>query len=127
MAHEGIYATSAEVIQKLGDNYNSTNITEAAINSLMLQAEGVANMVSRKVFAVDLTAFSALPAAAKYVLTEFTTNFVAIYGWNHKPTGEDGTTNRIEFEDRINILRDAMLRAMALLRDQKGVKFLTDG
>ena len=127
MVHEGIYATSAEVIQKLGDNYPSTIINEAAINSLMLQAEGLANMISRKVFAVDLSAFSALPAAAKYVLTELTTNFVAIYGWNNKPTGEDGTTTITEYEDKINVLRDAMLRAMSLLRDQKGVKFLESG
>ena len=127
MAHTGIYATSAEVIQKLGFNYPSTLINEVAINSLMLQAEGVANMVGRKVFAVDLSAFTALPAAGKYVLTEFTSNFVAIYGWNNKPTGEDKTTNRVEYEDKINVLRDGMLRAMSLLRDQKGVKFLTSG
>ena len=127
MAHTGIYATSAEVIQKLGDNYPSTIVNEAMINSLMLQAEGLTNMVSRKVFAVDLTTFTALPAAAKYILTELTSNFVAIYGWNNKPTGEDGTTSRIEYEDKINVLRDALLRAMSLLRDQKGVKFLTSG
>lgn len=122
--HTGIYATSAECIAKLGDNYNSTNVNETMINELCLQAEGLINGMCRKVFAADSTAFSALSATTKHILSEVTSNLVGIYGLTHKPTGEDGTMNRIEFEDRINILRDGLLRGLSILRDKKAQVFL---
>ena len=127
MAHTGIYATSAECIAKLGSGYNSTAVNEAMINAFCLQAEGTINSMCRKVFAVDLTAFTALPAAGKYILTEVASSLVGIYGLTYKPKGETGTENRLEFEDKINILRDAVLRGLAIMRDKKFVKFITNG
>ena len=127
MAHEGIYATSAECITKLGDNYPSTAVDEAKINDFCLMIEGFIHSISRKVFAVDITAFNALAAGGKHLLTEAQSSFVGIMGLNHKPTGEDGAMPRIEFENRINILRDSLLRALSLLRDQKVVLFIVNG
>ncbi len=127
MAHEGIYATSAECITKLGDNYASTAVDEAKINDFCLMAEGFIHTISRKVFAVDISAFGTLAAGGKHILTEFQSSFVGIMGLNHKPTGEDGAMNRIEYEDRVNVLRDSMLRAASLLRDQKVVLFIVNG
>lgn len=127
MAHEGIYATSAECIAKLGSGYNSTAVNEAMINGFCLQAEGLINGVCRNVFATTSGAFAVLPAGGKYLLTEVASSLVGIYGLTYKPKGETGTENRIEFEDKINVLRDAALRGLAILRDKKVVTFLTSG
>lgn len=122
--HTGIYATSAECIAKLGDNYNSTQVTEDRINELCVQGEGLVNCACRKVFAADSTAFAALSTTVSGLLSEAVSNFVGIYGLTLKPSGEDGAMNRIEFEDRINILRDGLLRALSILRDKKTQDFL---
>ena len=124
MTHTGIYATSAECIAKMGDNYNSTQVIEARINEFCLQAESLINCVCRKIFAVDTTAFAALTTGAQYLLTEVASNLVAIYGLTFKPSGEDGTLSRVEFEDRINILRDGVLRGLGILRDKKVQDFI---
>ena len=127
MVHEGIYATSAECITKLGDNYPSTAVDEAKINDFSLMAEGFINTISRKVFATDISGFGSLPAGGKGLLIEAASSYVGIMGLNHKPTGEDGAMARIEYEDRINVLRDSLLRALSLLRDQKVVLFIANG
>ncbi|MCK5021494.1 MAG: hypothetical protein KAS32_31065 [Candidatus Peribacteraceae bacterium] len=120
MAHEGIFATSDECTDKLGDNY-STDVNEAMINRFCLQAESFLNNLMR--YNLSDT-YATLNIDVKYILTEFTSNFVGFYGWNYKPTGEDGTTERIEYEDRINILRDGMMRTISLLKDKKRVEFI---
>jgi len=121
MAHTGIYATSAECIQKLGKNYNSTDVVEARINELCLQGEGLCNCAGRKVFATDATAFTALSTDVKYLLTLVVSNYVGIYGIIYDMSG---FTSRIEAEDMINVLRDGMLAALSILRDKKTQKFL---
>ena len=80
MAHEGIYATSAECIFKMGNGYDSTNVNEARINELCLQIESFINDLCRQVFAVDKTAFDALTAGKAFLLTETTSNFVGFSG-----------------------------------------------
>jgi len=125
--HTGIYATSAECIGKMGDNYNSTQVIEARINEFCLMAEATINIVARHVFATVLAGYTALPAGGKCLLADIESSMVAIYGLNYKPSGEDGSMVRIEFEDRINILRDSVLRGLSLLRDQKVVTFIVNG
>ena len=127
MAHTGIYATSNECIMKAGDNYASTPITEAVINEFCLQAEGLIHSAARHVFAVDIAAFGAMPAGGKGLLKEIESNLVGIYIIQHKMRGEDGNKNRIISEDQINILRDAALRGLGMLRDKKIVTFIIEG
>ena len=122
--HTGIYATSAECIGKAGDNYPSTICIEARINEFCVMAEGVINGACRIVFAVDTTAFAALGATVNGILADAASDLVAIKMLSMKPTGEDGAMNRIEFEDRINILRDSALRAISILRDKKTQAFM---
>lgn len=121
MVHTGIYATSAECIQKLGKNYNSTDVVEARINELCLQAEGLCNCAGRKVFATDSTAFAALSTDVKGILTLIVSNYVGIYGIAYDMSG---FTSRIEAEDMINVLRDGMLASLSILRDKKVQTFL---
>lgn len=117
MAHTGIFATSDEILVKAGENYD-TGITEARINALCLQVESLINCVTRYNWS---DAYSGLNADVKGILSEVASNLVAIYiiSWNMA-----GYTSRVEAEDMINILRDAALRGMSLLRDQKVRDFM---
>jgi hypothetical protein len=118
MAHEGIYAGTTAIMNKLGDNYE-TDFDEDRINQACLEAEGLINCTCRKTFAESTTAFNALGTTARTLLTGVSSNLVGIEGLTYKPSGEDGALNRIEFEDRINILRDGVLRGLSILRDKK--------
>jgi len=118
MAHTGIFATSAECIAKLGKNYNSTDVIEARINEFCLQAESLINVTCRYNFSDN---YATLNADVKYLLTEVSSNLVAIYGITYDMSG---FTSRIEAEDMINILRDGALRGLSILRDKKAQDFI---
>ena len=122
--HTGIYATSAEIVAKLGKHYD-TGFTEAMINAACLQTESLINVLCKKVFAVDAAAFTALPASTKYLLSEVSACLVAIYGIEYNMAGLPATpfTSRVEAESMINILRDAALRGLSVLRDKKNQDF----
>ena len=116
-----IMSTEAEINQKLGDNI-STDFTDAMKTAAGLQAESLINVVARFNFS---DWFAGSPNAdVKGLLSEIVCNFIAIQGWRYKPTGQDGNTNRIEFEDKVNILRDGMLRGLSLIRDKKAQTFI---
>lgn len=122
MAFTGIYVpTIKEFEYKCGDGVSTVSVAEAFANSYIEQAESVINMVCRKVFAADTTAFTALPVTTKHMLTEVASNMAAIYAIMYDMSG---FASRIEAEDMINILRDASLRGLSLLRDQKQKDFL---
>ncbi len=122
MTFNGIYVpTILEYEYKCGLGVSVTAVSEAFANSFIEQAESVINMICRKVFAADTAAFTALPVTTKHMLTEVASNLAAIYAitWDMS-----GFSSRIEAEDMINILRDASLRGLSLLRDQKQKDFL---
>jgi len=125
MGHEGLFATSAECVAKMGDNYNSTNVNEAMINAFCLQAEAFINVATRYDWSGEFTApaTTGLSTSVWYILGQAESDLVAIWGLTYKPTGEDGNLERIEFEDRINILRDDLLRCISILRDKKSQTF----
>lgn len=125
--HAGIYATSAECIGAAGEDYAATEVIEARINEYCLQAEGIINTVARHVFATTIAGFAALPAGGKYILTTAEAAFVGIKMLAYNPLGESNSLNRIEFEDRINILRDTWLTMIGIIRDEKFVTFIKDG
>ena len=116
MAHTGIFATSDEILVKAGENYD-TSITEARINALCLQVESFINCATRYNWS---DAYSGLNADVKGILSELESNLVAIYIISFNMAGY---TSRIEAEDMINILRDASLRGLSILRDKKTQDF----
>jgi len=124
MAHTGIYATSAECIFKMGNGYDSTNVDEDRINELCLQAQNFINSLSRKVFAVDTAAFTALPASTKYLLSETVSNFVGFYGAIYKASGYG---SQREQENIINTCWARFIHCIGLLKDQKTVSFVGQG
>ena len=119
MAHEGIFATSDEILVKAGENYD-TGITEARINALCLQVENFINCYCRYNFS---DGFAGLNADVKGLLSEVASNLVAIYiiSWNMS-----GYTSRMEAINMIDMLRDAAMRGLAILRDKKTQEFMNN-
>lgn len=120
MADTGIFATTAEVQQKVGAGASATSNTEAFINSFMFQAESYINSQTRFNFS---DAYAGLNDDTKGILQECATCIAAIYVISYDLSGYD---SRIEAEDIINVLRDAYLRDLKLLRDKKVSDFIRE-
>ncbi len=118
MADTGIFATTAEVSRKAGAGASATANVEAYINDFMTQAESFINVASRNNWS---DSYSGLNVDVKGLLKEAASNLAAIYVINYDMSGYD---SRTEAEDKINVLRDAALRAIAVLRDKKAETFI---
>mgnify|MGYP003132285409 CR=1 FL=1 len=118
MADTGIFATTAEVQRKAGEGASATANVEAYINDFMTQAESFINVASRNNWS---DSYSGLNVDVKGLLKEAASNLAAIYVINYDMSGYD---SRTEAEDKINVLRDAALRAIAVLRDKKAETFI---
>ena len=119
MADTGIFATTAEVQRKAGANASATATSEAYINDFMTQVESQINSVTRFNWS---DAYSGLNADTKGILKEVSSNLAAIYFIQYDMSG---FTSRVEAEDMINVLRDAALRGLSLLKDQKRKTFIS--
>ena len=127
MAHEGLWTTSAECIAKAGANYNSTAVIESMINAFCLQSESLINALTRIDWSGFFTASvttTTLSAKVWHALGLAQSALVGKWMLAYKPTGEDGALSRIEFEDRVNILRDDFLFAVSILRSEQVQKFI---
>lgn len=119
MADTGIFATTAEVSRKVGANASATSNAEAYINDFMTQAESEINVATRKNWS---DAYSALNVDVKGILKEAASNLAAIYVIQF----DMSAANRVEMEDRINVLRDSYLRCISILRDLKTREFMVE-
>ncbi len=113
--------TEVEYKMKAGDNYPATAFPDASATASGLQAESVVNVITRNNFS---DTYATDNVDVRYIISNFVSCFIAIDALNCKPTGEDGVMSRIEYEDRINVLRDSMLRSLSIIRDQKAVTFI---
>lgn len=120
MADTGIFATTAEVQRKAGANASATSNTEAYINDYMTQAESTINVMTRYNWS---DAYSTLDADVKGILKDVASCLAAIYVIQYDMSG---FTTRTEAEDMINVLRDAALRGMSILRDKKAQDFMVN-
>ena len=120
MVDEGIFATTAEVERKAGTNASATSKAEAYVNDYMTQAESLINSIVRFNFS---DTYSTLNVDTKGILKEVASNLAAIYVISYDMSG---FTSRIEAEDMINILRDAALRGLSILRDKKVKEFIAN-
>ena len=118
MADTGIFCTTAEVERKAGANVSAVSKAEAYTNDYVAQAESLINCICRFNFS---DAYSGLNVDVKGLLKEAASNIAAMYAIQYDMSG---FTSRIEAEDMINILRDAALRALSLLRDKKVQDFM---
>ena len=118
MADTGSFATTLEVQRKAGSGASSTSKAEAYINDFMTQVESLINVICRYNFSDN---YASLNVDVKGILKETASNLAAIYVIQYDMSGY---TSRIYEEDSINILRDAALSGLALLRDQIAVDFI---
>ena len=120
MAHEGIFATSDEILVKAGENIDATGATEARINAICLQVESEINAVTRRNWSDD---YAGLNADVKGLLSLAESNGVAIYLIIFNM---ENYTTRVEGEDMINVLKVRANECLKLLEDQKVSNFMQD-
>ena len=118
MADTGIFATTAEVQRKAGANASATANVEAYINDYMTQVESIINCTIRYNFSDN---YSTLNVDVKNILKQIASDLAAIYIIQFDMSG---FPTRAEAENRINVLRDAALRGLSLLRDMKTRDFI---
>ena len=130
MAHTGLFATSTEIIAKAGSFYDSTINTEARINEYCLQVESLINGGTKYNWSKEFSApaTTTLSADVWHLLGEIESDLVAIYMIENNMQGLAATPypSRIIAEDMINILRDASLRGMSIMRDKATQKFIME-
>ena len=113
-----VFATTAEVARKAGANASATSVADAYVSDYLTQVESEINTFCRYNFS---DAYAALDVDVKGILKEVASNLAAIYVIQFDMSG---FTSRVEAEDMINVLRDAALRGMSILRDKKAQDFI---
>ena len=113
-----IFATTAEVAHKAGANASATSVAAAYVDDYMTQVESEINSLCRYNFSDN---YATLNVDTKNILKEISSNLAAIYVISYDMSD---FSSRIEAEDMINILRDAALRGMSILRDKKAQEFI---
>jgi hypothetical protein len=117
MADTGIFCDRTQVERKAGADVSSTATEEAYTNDFIAQAESFINCACRYNFS---DTFADLNDDVKKILSQVASDLAAIYVIQYNMSSMD----RIEGEDRINILRDSALRGISILRDKKTQEFI---
>jgi len=120
MADTGIFCTTAEVGYKAGAGASDISTGSDYVNSYVAQAESFINAATRFNFSDQYTS---LNNDTKGVLKQVASDLAAIYCIQYDMSGY---SSRIEAEDMVNILRDAALRGIALLKDKKVTDFIRE-
>lgn len=120
MADVGIYTKNADIVARAGANVSATSVATAATDIYVLDVEAMVNSMTRKNWSDLVT--TGLNADVEGILREASACLCAIYviEWDMS----SASASRIEFEDRINVLRDRALFAIAVLRDTKVKEFI---
>ena len=118
MAHEGIFATSAQCIFKMGKGYDSVNVDEAVINALCEEIEGYCNCLGRHDFSTN---WATLTAIAKTLLTEIESNFCGYYGAMYSSLGY---ASQREQENIMNTCWARFVHCIGLLKNQETTTFI---
>ena len=118
MVDTGIFATTAEVERKAGAGASATSKADTYTNQYMTEVESLINSVCRYNFS---DAYAGLDADVKGLLKEVASDLAAIYVIQYDMSG---FSSRVEAEDMVNILRDAALRGLSILRDKKAQDFI---
>jgi len=118
MVDTGIFATTAEVQRKAGANASAVANSADYKNDFMTQAESVINSTVRYNFSDN---YSTLNVDTKQILKQIASDLAAIYVISYDMSG---FVTRTEAENMVNILRDAALRGLSVLRDKKTQDFI---
>jgi hypothetical protein len=118
MAHEGTFATKAEIDLKVGERVDATGYTEANINNACKQSEGFACVFLKYDF---VTNWASINAVYKKLLSEFSACWVAMdfIAYNMEAYG-----SRIQAEDLIQVHNGKINKILKLLSERSGPDFL---
>ncbi|KKM89891.1 hypothetical protein LCGC14_1244180 [marine sediment metagenome] len=114
----GSFILSGAAVRMAGNNVDVTQ-PEAFWTESISGAEATIMNVARDTFSGYDVA-----TAKQQMIPDIASRLVAIDAWNSKPNGSDGSTTRSEYEDRISVLRDGVLRGISIIKGQKDVIFL---
>jgi len=118
MVDNGVFATTAQVQQKVGVNASATANVEAYINEYINQAEFVICAMTRYDW---ITNYASLTNIAKGILRNAASCLAAIDVINYD---SNGFFLLSQAESRINVLRDIALRDISILRKGETKTFL---
>lgn len=125
MADTGIFCTTLEVQRKAGLSASATSTAEAYINDFVTQAESFINVATRRNWS-DI--YSTLNVDVKGILKECASNLAAIYCINYDMSGATQTSlERIDSENKVNILMARLNQCIAFLLDDNIQKFIIAG
>jgi hypothetical protein len=119
MVDTGIFATTAEVQDKVGTNASSTYNVEAKINTYMANAEAEINATIRYNFSDN---YSTLNADVKKILTNVSSAMAATDVLNADPSG----IGQREYETRLDVLNNQINRGMAALKRKEVQTFMNN-
>ena len=121
MVHEGIFATSDEILVKAGENVDLTGATEPRINDLASQSESIINWASRYNWS---DGYAGLNVDVKRILSAASSAWcgIMLISFNLRGEGSSAQT-RTESESQVNILRDDFLRNLSIIREIKSQTF----
>lgn len=112
------FCSSQAIVIKAGANVSAVAQTSNAILSQYSnEAQALINNVAQYDFETN---WGSLKTNAKTLLGEVASNLGGIYLIGY----DMSSASRIELEDRVNILRDAALRGLSLLRDTNVKEFI---
>jgi len=112
------FCTVADVEKYAGANCSATSKAEAYVLVYGVGAESLINSICRFNFS---DAYAGLNADVKSLLSQTQAKLIAIDVITYDMSG---FTTRTEAEDMINVLRDAVLRNLSILRDKKVQDFI---
>lgn len=119
MAVTSIMTSETEIDAKAGADAPAA-FTEAMKDAAVLQGESLVNDVSQFNFSDKIT--SGMNVDVKGLFSDFVSSFVAIQWISYDMNAYSG--GLIQAEDMLEILRDGMLRAFSMIRNQNIVTFV---
>ena len=120
MADTGIFGTTDEVVRKAGAGVSVSAREDIFINDVISQSESEINVATLFNWS---DSYASLDVDTKGILKQAATNNAAIYCISYDMSGY---TTRSEAESMINILRDAFLRCIGILKDKKKQAIIVD-
>ena len=117
MAFTGIMCTEADITDKEGAGV-SASVTEEMHNRWTLMAESFVNMTCHKNYSDD---YAGLNADVKYILTDVVSSKVAMFGIQYDMSGY---TSLPEAQTQLDVLRDAIVKGIELLKETNNRTFL---
>jgi len=119
MVDIGNWTTKEDIEMKAGSGMSTASFGTSSMILSAAQAEGVLNTATRFDWAANTSSITS--ASFTGMLNNVVASLVGVDAVSHDMSGYP---SRIVAEDKINILRDSVLRDLSILRDIKTQEFI---